>query len=67
MIVKINGTDGPVDGEIVGETQINGKPFVFVNLGIGAYIKGVYTKFAVVPAHLIIDRGINDVRFRESS
>lgn len=56
MSVLITGTDGPVSGTIVGESQVDGRPFVLVNLGVGAYIKGVYTRFAVVPVHLIMDR-----------
>jgi hypothetical protein len=60
MNVQISGSDGPVDGTIVGQTQVDNRPFVIVNLGVGAYIKGVYTRFAIVPTHLIMNRDVPD-------
>jgi hypothetical protein len=60
MNVMIQGLDGPVQAQIVGETQVDGRPFVLVNLGVGAYIKGVFTRLAVVPTHLIMNRNIPD-------
>lgn len=60
MNVLVQGTDGPREGTIIAESQVNGRPFVVVDLGSGAYIKGVYTRFAVVPAHLIVNRNIQD-------
>lgn len=65
MQVLVDGTSGPVNGKIVGEVPVNNKPFVVVDLGVGAYIRGVYTKFAIVPAHLILNRELNDVRIKE--
>lgn len=60
MNVTVQGTEGPVDGTIVGETRVDGRPFVIVNLGVGGYIKGVYTRFAIIPVHMIINRDIRD-------
>jgi hypothetical protein len=60
MQVQIQGADGPKLGTIIAESQVGGRPFVIVDLGMGAYIKGVYTKFAVVPVHLVMDRIMPD-------
>lgn len=62
MQVKLSGSDGVVEGTIVAETQIDNRPFVVVNLGLGAFVKGVYSKFVVVPTHLIVDRNVGCVR-----
>lgn len=65
--IKINSSSGPINCIIVGQTEVNGKPFAIVNLGAGAYIKGVYTKFAVVPTHQLLNRNVDDVRVSEDS
>lgn len=64
--VTLNGSGGPVSGRVVGELNIEGSPFIVVDLGVGAYVKGVYTKLVVTPASNIIGRKFeNDVRFDE--
>jgi hypothetical protein len=63
--ILISGSEGPVEGTLLGETMVDNKPFAIVNLGIGAFIRGVYTKFGVIPTHLILNREINDVREKD--
>jgi hypothetical protein len=58
MNVTIQSSNGQVGGSVIGQSQISGRPFCIVDLGVGAYINGVYSRFAVVPAHLIVDRTV---------
>jgi hypothetical protein len=60
MSIQIKTLEGSVTGAAVSEAQVAGRPFIIVDLGAGAYIKGVYTRFAVIPAHLVMNRNIQN-------
>lgn len=61
MEVQIQSTNGLIVASVVGEVQIEGKPYVIIKNGVGGYINGIVVPYLVVPPHLII-RDVNSVR-----
>ena len=56
---KVQGAEGMVPCTILGEIPIDGKSYAIINLDVGSYVKGVYSRYLVVPPHLL-ERNITD-------
>jgi len=49
----VQGTDGPVPCTVFGDVSIENKKFLIIGIGVGAYSRGVFTRYLVVPPSMV--------------
>jgi hypothetical protein len=50
----IRGLNGETPCKLMGDIQVEGVPFSIVDMGPGYYVRGVFTKYLVVPSNSIV-------------